>query len=230
MDNKFLSIITESKIFKGADALFLGSVLDKQALFKTFDSGETVFSPSSDGNSVGIIISGNAWVFSDDEAKNVLLRTLSVSDVFGVSNLFSKEKFVSRIIAHGRCEVLFIHADTVKYLLENDKTVMYNYVNFLSDRICFLNRKISCLTAGSVERRLALYLCSAIEVSFDANENDAVYDLALPVSFSSLATMLDIGRASLYRAFDRLEADGFITKNGNHITVRDFRRMIEFYN
>ena len=133
-------------------------------------------------------------------------------------------------MAHGRCEVLFIPADTVKYLLENDKTVMYNYVNFLSDRICFLNRKISCLTAGSVERRLALYLCSAIEVSFNVNENDAVYDLALPVSFSSLATMLDIGRASLYRAFDRLEADGFITKNGNHITVRDFRRMIEFYN
>ncbi|MEE1115417.1 MAG: Crp/Fnr family transcriptional regulator [Clostridia bacterium] len=230
MDKKFLSIITESKIFKGADALFLGSVLDKQALFKVFNSGETVFSPSSDGNSVGIIISGNAWVFSDDEAKNVLLRTLSVSDVFGVSNLFSKEKFVSRIIAHRRCEVLFIHADTVKYLLENDKTVMYNYVNFLSDRICFLNRKISCLTAGSVERRLALYLCSAIEVSFDTNENDAVYDLALPVSFSSLATMLDVGRASLYRAFDRLEADGFITKNGNHITVRNFRRMIEFYN
>ncbi len=230
MDKKFFNIITESEIFKGADERLLSSVLDSHSLLRTFYSGETVFSPSNDENLVGIIISGNAWVFSDDETKNVLLRTLSVSELFGVSNLFSKRKFVSRIIAHGRCEVLFIPANTVRFLLENDKTVMYNYINFLSDRICFLNRKISCLTAGSVERRLALYLCSAIGVSCGTSKNDTAYDLELPVSMSSLATMLDVGRASLYRAFDRLEADGFISKQGNMITVRDLRRMIEFYN
>jgi hypothetical protein len=33
--------------------------------------------------------------------------------------------------------------------------------------------------------------------------------------------MLNIGRASLYRAFDKFIADGFITKNGKVITLID---------
>ena len=93
-------------------------------------------------------------------------------------------------------------------LLEQDKSFLYHYLGFLSGRICYLNRKIRYLTAGSAERRLALYLSSF--------QKDTV---ELDASLSSLSELLDIGRASLYRAFDSLQSDGIITRDGDRITV-----------
>ena len=81
-----------------------------------------------------------------------------------------------------------------------------------------LNRKIRYLTAGSAERRLALYLSSF--------ESETV---ELDASISSLSELLDIGRASLYRAFDTLIADGYIQKDGRTIHILDPDAMIQDY-
>ena len=45
-----------------------------------------------------------------------------------------------------------------------------------------------------------------------ADENGFV---SIPKNMSLLAKSLGIGRSSLYRAFDTLENDGFITKNSD---------------
>ena len=91
---------------------------------------------------------------------------------------------------------------------------LYHYLDFLSGRIRFLNRKIGYLTAGSAERRLALYLAS-----FQKQE------LVLKDSISSLSELLDIGRASLYRAFDALEEQGLIRREGRSILVPDLKAL-----
>ena len=88
----------------------------------------------------------------------------------------------------------------------------------MSGRICYLNHKIRYLTAGSAERRLALYLASF--------EKDII---ELDASLSSLSELLDIGRASLYRAFDTLIADGYIEKNGRTIRLIAPDAMIKDY-
>ena len=41
--------------------------------------------------------------------------------------------------------------------------------------------------------------------------------------------MLNIGRASLYRAFDKFIADGFISKNGKEITLLDRDALMTNY-
>ena len=45
----------------------------------------------------------------------------------------------------------------------------------------------------------------------------------------SLSELLDIGRASLYRAFDTLIADGYIEKNGRSIRLLAPDAMIRDY-
>ena len=57
-----------------------------------------LYGPDETEKLMGIVISGHASVYSADKDRTVLLRTLGTGDVFGVSNLFSNEKFVSRII------------------------------------------------------------------------------------------------------------------------------------
>jgi len=98
-------------------------------------------------------------------------------------------------------------------LLQKDRAFRMNYIRFLSERICFLNTKIACFTAGSPERKLASFLLSGCPDGSDR--------YSLIINANSLSEMLNVGRASLYRAFEKMEADGLITKDGKQITVPD---------
>ena len=46
---------------------------------------------------------------------------------------------------------------------------------------------------------------------------------------TDLANTLDVGRASLYRAFDKLTDDGFIKRNEDTIIIVDRQAMLDFY-
>ncbi len=212
--------IYHSHIFEGCDKNLLHKITeDRDCHVVSYKSGETICESHIVMKSIGIVLSGHALVLSSDEDKNVLLRRFSIGDVFGVSSVFSSDhKFVSRIVAKGACSVAFISENGLRTMIDNDPVVLYNYIGFLSDRIAFLNKKINFFTSGSAERRLATYLESFRQDQLIMTEN-----------MSTLADMLDIGRASLYRAFDKLTEDGFIIRNKNKVTLLHREKMIEYY-
>lgn len=179
---------------------------------KDFESGEKIFSPHTHEKLLGFILHGEASVYSAYGGSSVLLRSLNVGDAFGISTLFGEsEHFVSTIIAKKASSVIFFTPSTIENLLGENKEFRNNYIIFLSQRICFLNQKISCFTAGSPEKRLAVFLCS--------QKSDQRFSVS--INANALSDMLNIGRASLYRAFDKLIAEGFIAKNGKTITLID---------
>lgn len=181
-------------------------------LIQDFQHGEAIFSPQNSEKKLGFILLGKANVYSIDENRSVLLRTLNAGDTFGVSTLFGEEnRFISTIIAKSSAKVIFFTKNTIENLFNKNSKFRTNYISFLSQRICFLNKKISCFTAGSVERKLAIFLCS---------QSDD-FNFSLEINANSLAEMLNVGRASLYRAFDKFIEDGFILKDGKTITLID---------
>ena len=183
-----------------------------------FCDGEIILSPQTEKKAVGIILSGQAFVTTPDPSRKTLLRFLDTGGTFGIASLFSDEPYISIIRAHGACRVFLLPEDAVRCLLETDSAFLYRYLGFLSGRIRFLNRKIGYLTAGSAERRLALYLVSLGKET-----------VRLEASISSLSELLDVGRASLYRAFDRLTEDGYLQKNGRTLTLLDADAMLRAY-
>lgn len=210
---ELISQLNEHPLFAGICQKTLSSALDVDAISE-FSVGQEIYSPKSSEKKLGIILSGTASVFSADENNGVLLRILEKGDTFGVANLFSKrERFISIIVAKKGCRVLFFSEAATERLLREDPVFCMNYIRFLSDRICFLNTKISCFTAGSPERRLAFFLLALGE------GEEGRYTVSL--NANSLSDMLNVGRASLYRAFDKLEADQLIQKDGKQITILD---------
>lgn len=187
---------------------------------KSFKPGEIIYSPESTDKLLGIFLSGTATVHSVDSENGVLLRGFTKNDAFGLATLFgSRSRYVSVITAKKACRVLMFAAEDISALIQTNPTFSTNYIRCLSDKICYLNAKISCFTAGSPERKLAYFLCSqSPENSFSLN-----------ISANALSDMLNIGRASLYRAFDKFTKDGFIKKEGKNITLIDRTVMIEFY-
>ncbi len=221
-DKKIIELLSAHPLFAEIPEKEIEGVVNYSAKLSFFSAGDTIYSPKSQFRALGFIIKGRAVVFSSDTAKDVILRTLNSGDSFGIANLFRPQKiYISRICAKNACTVLFIEASKMKELLETNMQIMHNYIGFLSDRISFLNLKIRFFTAGSAERKLALYLAS-----LSTRDNEVM----LENSIASLSDMLDIGRSSLYRAFERLEKDGFIKKQGRLIILKNIEKMINEYN
>lgn len=174
-------------------------------------SGDIIYEPESFEHSLGIILSGSAKITTASDSKNVLLRTINTGCVFGAVSLFGdKTEYVTQITAKGATSVAFFSQLCIMKIITTDNRVAINYIFFLSDRIRFLNNKILSFTTGSAEDRLKHYIDKLPET------NGTV---TLPFGLNQLADSLDIGRASLYRAFDNLESSGCIKRDGREITI-----------
>ena len=95
--------------------------------------------------------------------------------------------------------------------MRRDFKLVENYLAFLSQRIRFLNKKIAGFTQSGAEGKLARYL---LEVAASQGKDS----LLLPTSIQNIAKILNLGRASLYRALDTLSDLGYIVREGK--TVR----------
>ena len=219
MEEKTFGKIASHPLFCGVDAALLRrSFAGEGAFVRSFGEGEVIRSPEETAPLAGILLSGKAAVTTRDPARSVLLRYLGPGDPFGIANLFCREPFVSHIRAVKPCECCFLPEETIRFLLAESAAFREAYIGFLGGRIRFLNRKIGYLTAGSAERRLALYLLSLGEG-----------EVRLPIPISALSDLLDVGRASIYRAFDRLEADGQIVRHGRVLTVTAPEALLRAY-
>ena len=170
---------------------------------------------------MALVLRGGAKVYSADAGRQVLLRPIGTGDLVGVAQLFSATSpAMSRMIADRETEMLVLEAPAVRRLLDASSRFRDNCLAFLADRVAFLNRKIATVTAGSAERRLALSLDSM------AGERE---EFTLATSLQTLADALDISRASLYRALETLEQDGFLMHTGKRFRLHNRAAMLERY-
>lgn len=215
---ELLSILQTAPLFANVERDVLARILDARGVtLQESAPGEML--RSGNAPALGILLKGRAAILSADEEKNLILREMTKGEIFDAASLFLKDPPpLSRIVAKTACTALFLDADAVRNLMTSSPAFLDAYLSFLADRVQFLNAKIRCYTAGSAERRLALFL---------ADGDGETYTRT--VSLSALSRVLDIGRASLYRALEKLEQDALILHNGRRITVISKTKLLEKY-
>ena len=172
-----------------------------------FAKGECVYESTRFKSALGVIVSGNVRISTSDEENRVILRDMSAGETFGAAALFGAgECYVSKIHAKSACAVVFISEEALTALFEKYPATAKNYIAFLSSKIRYLNRKIAELSLKGADARLLGYMKA------NARESGEV---DMPKSMSLLASTLGIGRSSLYRALEKLEAGGYISKTEN---------------
>ena len=168
---------------------------------------------------VGILLSGRGVIYSADKDRSTILRFIAPGNMIGVAGIFAASPPNTRTFAcgDGKSEMFFIGKKSFEQLLESDATFRSNLVTFLADRISFLNSKINYVTAGSAERKLAIFIKNSL-ISDSGNVDPGM-------SMTSLAHALDLSRASLYRAFESLEKCGAIRREGKSIAVISLKKL-----
>ena len=164
-----------------------------------FEKGTVIYKEQEFPRALAVILEGKLTVCSHSGAT---VRTLSAGDVFGVTALFDCAQYASTITALSRVKLQFIQEEQLQKWMEETPAVSMNYIRFLHQRIRYLNQKIRLYTEDSVEQRLMGYIKS------HATQNGEI----LLGSIASLARELNIGRTSLYRTLEQLEAKGKIAK------------------
>lgn len=175
-----------------------------------FKKGEIIYSADNFRNAMGVILSGKAFAVTCGGCE-LYMKSFEKGAVFGVASMFGdKEKYVSTIVAERETEVLFIDETTLRSVFLKNPEISLNYISFLSNKIRFLNSKLTLLSVGSSEDTLYKYLYSVAD-----DEGIA----AVPKSMTLLAKMLGLSRATLYRSLDTLIESGKIIRENNLIKV-----------
>ena len=217
-DRNMLDFLISLPLFRATDSELLQNALKSDGAYRlALEAGHTL--PARYSEMLGVVLEGKLKILSADEERAVVLKSAAKGHVFGAASLFLEGKApVSRLVAQSDCSLLFLDRHAVRALLTASPAFLDAYLRFLAERVYFLNGKIRSFTAGSAERRLALWLA-------EHPENEP-----FPTgSLTALAKALDIGRASLYRALDKLESEGTILRDGRRITVLSTDDLLKQY-
>lgn len=161
---------------------------------------------------LAIITNGSATVKrQNDIGDSITIRTISSGELFGAASVFGSWKDgMSSVIANAVCEVLYISEDKFCEIIKQYPQISINYIEYLSGRIRFLNRKLDAFTAKSTEERLYEYLLS---------QSDSDGNVNLNFGMAELARRLQVGRTSIYRDLDTLQSKGLVNRNGHSFKI-----------
>ena len=180
----------------------------------SYQRGECVYSTHTFRRAIGLILNGSVVVRSCENGESgIVINRLSAGELFGVAALFTSctDDYVTEITANSDTTVWFIPQETMAQLLNDFPTVREQYIRFMSDRIRFLNRKLSVLTVGNAENRLYHHLLTL---------QDEQGIVRLSCTMKELANVLNMGRSSLYRSLDTLLREGLLTKEGSTYRIQ----------
>ena len=172
--------------------------------------GEAVYDRTHFRRCLGILLDGVLQVRKDA----LLISTLRKGEVFGAAALFGDgDEYPTTLTAKTDCRLLLIPQETVGWLLRSSGEFAEDYTAYLSGRIRFLSARMDALSAERGEGKLARYLLLAGQRGY------------VTQSATQLCQRIGVGRATLYRAFELLESDGAIRREGKTIHVTDFAKL-----
>lgn len=211
-----ISALRKCRLFTNCSDEAVNELLgSKKYEIRSYLKGEKVFSPDYFEKSIAVILKGSADVLKHTEKGALYMNTLCAGNIFGMSGIFYEgDSFPTTVTAKENSRILLITKEQLTQLFMTYPLMLTNYLEILSSKIHFLNKKIERLNSSDAKTALKNYLT---ELSDKNNSSEFI----LPVSYQKLSSMLSIGRTSVYRAFEELIKEGFIEKNGKVIILTE---------
>ena len=141
----YIPKISKHPLFKNVDSSIISKYLCNENIEAlTFSPSETIIPPDSNRVPIFVVLSGTVEILSLNASHKVLLKTMSDGSFFGIANLYAHNtQFPSTVRAKKLTKVLMINPEAFIKMLQNEPLLMNNYLEFLSNKIIYLNKKIS---------------------------------------------------------------------------------------
>ena len=206
------ALIHKTFLFRDVDEFLVEQMVsDPRCYLVEYDKNDIIYERQAYHKSLGVILSGKIRA---EKENGFYLSSLHAGDLFGAAAMFHEGKgYINRLVAMNRCSVFYIPQEVLQWIMRRDYRIAETYISYLSGRILFLNQKLDVLSAGSADQKLAMYLLRNGDISCTMTE---------------LSGQLNLGRASLYRAIEALEAADLIRQEQKKIHILDIERLQDY--
>ena len=201
-------------LFEGLSNSVL-SKIEKELDFtvRAYPAGSDIYSPDEFKHEIGFILDGECAVERIKNEGRMQLNTLKKFDSFGVLAAFlCEEEFPTAVRAKKASSIMFITREQLNFLIKSYPEISLKIINFMGERISFLNKKIATFSSDNVEQKLSNHLVNL------SNQNSS---RILQINLKKTAELINSGRASLYRALDALIQKGLIKFENKTIYILD---------
>ena len=194
----------------GQSSLFAGFTIDTNTFaIITLEKGQSVPCTHNGEAALALIVSGLVRVY-DSQNCSVILSTLKPGDCLGISNIFSGMQLSTLPRCVRRTKVALLTRCDFFAMLRADPGLYEQYAILCNQKISYLTEKLAMLTTPLCRERIASYLLQ------HASANNLV---CLECSKETLASVLGVSRANLYRELKLMSQNGIITVNGRKICI-----------
>lgn len=185
---------------------------------RVYQRHEMIYTPENYEKEIGFIFSGECEIIRrNNDGSDVVLNKLKPGNSFGILAVLSDEdEFPTVVSARVNSEVLFIKKTKLIRLIRHYPTVAMNVINFLTEKVKFLNKKIATFSSESVEEKMRRFI-------YDECEKIGATEFSLNCKKCSEA--ISAGRASVYRGINALQKSGIIKYENKKIIILDLNGL-----
>jgi len=218
MKNNYADFLCETFLFKNLEQDIANKLIGQISIEeRKYLKGDTIYSPENFEEKVGFVLDGKCRISRHTSTGPVPLNLLKRGDSFAITTIFStRDMFPTIATAATNSAVIFITKNDILYLISQSVQIAVNIMNFLTERIEFLNDKIAAFSSGTVGEKLVNYILTLVKKhgtnEFEFNKKRS-------------AEALNCGRASLYRAMDSLAMSGYVTFADKKIYILDLKGL-----
>lgn len=189
---------------------------------KSFSKGQTIAQREEEVKNLCIIVEGSVkGEMVDFSGKILKIEEMQAPMPIAHAFLFGeRNRFPVDVVALEDCKILFIPKADFMRLMQQNATVLSNYLNAISNRAQFLSNKLWFLSFKTIKEKIAHYL-------LNISRSESKTTIVLPKSHQELAEFFGVTRPSLARVFADLEAEGVITVNRREINIIDKSKLME---
>ena len=215
-------ILARCLLFKGYDQEKIDTIFSRYPYqVKTYAKDQTVVLRNEKCESLMIIIEGQVrGEMLDFSGKIVKIEDISAPNMIASAFLFGDtQKFPVDVLANEQTRILSIQKPYLLKIFQQERTILENYLNAISNRAQFLSKKIWFMSFKTLKEKIAHYL-----LQLAPGEQNTIQ---LNQSQEELAKYFGVARPSFSRSLGELEKEGFIEIRRREIFISDKRRLAD---
>lgn len=208
------AIVAGNPLFKGMAKEEVMEVLEGAYKEVRYSKGEIVAIQGDACRAMMMIVEGTVRSdMTDPAGKLVTIATLSAPDILAPAFIYAaRNEFPVDITATTDLTLMVIRRESFSKLLQQNITVLNNFLRMISDQTRFLTEKIRFLQFGTMKKKLATHFVEKLAM---ASGNT----FSMDESQQSLADRFGVTRPALARAIGEMVNDGIIRIEKKKITV-----------
>ncbi|MCD4751420.1 MAG: Crp/Fnr family transcriptional regulator [Thermoanaerobaculales bacterium] len=219
MNQDLLGLLSKVEFFSELDQEELSRVA-AVAQFRSLARDTVIFHSGDPADAVFVISSGKVKVvITSTDGKDFILTTLGAGQVFGEMGLLESAPRSATVVTATPADVLLLHQDDFRRLLNTTPTIVRKLLNILSRRLRRANSKMESLAYMDVAGRLARYL---LDLALDHGQKlGNGWVVVRRPTHSDIAHSIGTSRETVSRLINEFEEGFGLVNKGKFTYIRE---------